>query len=136
MGWILKNSAVVFFPPYSSNFLTFILTFLYSTDSGHNRCGRGCGGRVVGRRTFELFGLQLCVNLQTLQSFSGEVSLQDRCLFVTVVQPKGYVPVSGGPGSTQVHQVQFVSVRGISLILWVYFLSKRFKVIKLLKDKD
>lgn len=104
-----------------------MLTFLCSTDGGHNWCGRGCGRRVVGRRAFELLGLQLCVDPQTLQSFSGEVSLQYRSLFITVIQPKGYVPIGGGPGSTQVHQAQFVSVRGVSLILWVYLLSKPFK---------
>lgn len=107
----------------SGNFLTFMLTFFCSTDGGHDRCSRSCGRRVVGRRTFELLGLQLCVDPQTLQSFGGEISLQHRCLFVTVVQPKGYVPVSGCPWSTQIHQAQFVSVRGIGLILRVHLLS-------------
>lgn len=110
-----------------ANSLTFILTLFRTTDSRHDRGGRSCGGRVVGRGAFELFGLQLCVDPQALQSFRGEISLQHRCLFVTVVQPKGYVPVSSGPWSTQVHQAQFVSVRGISLILRVHFLSETYK---------
>lgn len=110
-----------------SYFLTFILTFFCSTDGGHYWRGRGCGGRVVGRSAFELLGLQLCVDPKTLQRLSREISLQHRCLLITVVQAEGYVPVSGGPGSTQVHQAQFVSVRGVSLILLVHLLSEIFK---------
>jgi len=98
------------------------VTFFGSIDNGHDWCGRSGSRRVVGRRTFELLGLQLRVDPQTLQCFGGEIPLQYGCLFITVIQPEGYVSVRGCPGSTKVHQAQFVSVRGISFILGVYFL--------------
>lgn len=86
------------------------MTFLCSARCGHDRCGRGCGGRKVGRRALELLGEQLCVDLQAFQGFSGEVSLKHRCFFITIIQSEGYVSVSGGPGSTKVHQAKLMGI--------------------------
>lgn len=87
-----------------------MLTFLCSARCGHYRCGRGCVGGKVGRRAFELLGEQLCVDLQAFQSFSGEVSLKHRCFFITIIQSKGYVSVSGGPGRTKVNQTKLMGI--------------------------
>ena len=113
----------------SSNFLTFILSLLCPSDCGRNRCCGSCGGRVVGRSAFEFFGLQLCVDPHALQSLRGEIPLQHRRLLVTVVQAERYVPVGGGPRSTQVDQAQFVSVRVICLVLLVHLLLATFKML-------
>lgn len=104
-----------------------MLALLRAAGAGH---GWGGGGRVgaagvVGQRALELLGsLQCSVYPQALQSLCGEVPLENGCLLVAVVQTERYVPVSGGPGGSQVNQAQLVGVGGIRFIFWVPLLSQ------------
>lgn len=65
------------------------------------------------RATLQLLGLQLCVDLQPLQGLGGQVTLEHSCFLVAIVEAEGDVPVRGGPGRPQVHQVQLVRVETI-----------------------
>lgn len=60
-----------------------------------------------------LLGLELRVNLQPLQGLGGQVALEHSRFLVAIVEAKGDVPVGGGPGRPQVHQVQLVRVETI-----------------------
>lgn len=61
----------------------------------------------------QLLGLQLCVDLQPLQGLGGQVTLEHSRFLVAIVEAKGDVPVCGGPGRPQVHQVQLMCVETV-----------------------
>lgn len=95
-------------------------TATHTSRGSSLRTAAGDGSSHFGRdrvsregASLQLLGLQLCVNLQPLQSLGGQIALEHSRFLVAIIQTKGNVPVCGGPGCSQVHQVQLVCMETI-----------------------